>query len=84
MIERLFGLLPIDEVKRQEHFIDSHGFIYTIQSAESGWTIIYSDGCTKYKDEINSIDGNFNTAKETLIEEVGNIEPVDLERMAKL
>ena len=60
MIERLFGLLPIDEVKRQEHFIDSHGFIYTIQSAESGWTIIYSDGCTKYKDEINSIDDTKN------------------------
>ncbi len=40
--------------------------VVTIQAGENGWTILYADSSSEYKDEVDTIDNNFGKAMKVL------------------
>ena len=66
-MERFFGMIPSNDVKREETFkIGYIGNKATIQSNEYGWSILYSDFSTEFNDEEDTTDNNFNKALKIL------------------
>jgi hypothetical protein len=50
--------------------------VVTIQAGENGWTILYADHSSKYSDQLDTVDENFNKAMEVLKLDFDNIRPV--------
>ena len=76
-MNRFMGMMPSKEVKREERFkVGIRQSIVTIQSGERGWNILYADGSSEYKDEVDTIDTNFNKAMEVLKTHFGDINKV--------
>lgn len=65
-MKRFFGMMPASEVKRSVTLVDSIGLRITIQAGEKGWTILYADSSSEFKDVEDTIENNFNKALETL------------------
>ena len=66
-MKRFFGMMPSSEVKREECFkVGVTQSTVTIQAGENGWTILYADSSSEYKDEVDTTDNNFNKAMELL------------------
>ena len=66
-MNRFFGMMPSSEVEKEEHFrVGVSQLTVTIQAGKKGWTILYADGSSEYKDEINSTENNFNKALQVL------------------
>ena len=36
-MKRFFGMMPSDEIKKEEHFKDENNLEITIQAGENGW-----------------------------------------------
>ena len=76
-MRRFMGMMPSSEVKREEQFkVGMNQFKVTIQSGEKGWTILYSDGSSEFKDEIDTTDNNFDKAMKALKTHFGDINKV--------
>lgn len=66
-MKRFFGMMPSSEVKTEKRFkVGVSKLIITIQAGENGWTILYADSSSEYKDEIDTVENNFNKAFEVL------------------
>ena len=63
-----------------EHFIDKRGMPYTIKASEKGWIIYYSDGHKQESEFVNDVHLNFDEAYNLLTDEVGELEPIILEK----
>lgn len=61
-MKRFMGLMPSSEIEKSERFVDNFGKNIIVDAGENGWTIIYADGSTEYKDVEDSVENNFNTA----------------------
>jgi hypothetical protein len=73
-MKRFFGMMPSSEVKREEQFRVGVGqLIVTIQADENGWTILYADSSSEYKDEVDTTDNNFDKAMSVLKTHFGDI-----------
>jgi len=59
-------MMPSNEVKMSNEYIDSLGLKIMIDASENGWTIIYADNSTEYGDMTDTIENNFNTALDVL------------------
>jgi hypothetical protein len=76
-MKRFFGMMPSSEVKREERFKVGVGQLtVTIQAGENGWTILYADSSSEYKDEVDTTDNNFNKAMDVLKTHFGDINKV--------
>ena len=77
-MNRFFGMMPTNEIKKMESFtVDNNGEVI-IQAGENGWTILYSDHSSKYKDVVDTTDANFDKAMEVLKLEFADIQPVTI------
>ena len=73
-MRRFFGMMPSNEVKRQETFKDGlTQLTVTVQAGGKGWTVLWGDGSTDFKDNIDTVDNNFNKAMECLTKSISNI-----------
>ena len=73
-MKRFFGMMPSNEVKREERFKVGIGqLIVTIQAGENGWTILYADSSSEYKDESDTVDNNFDKAMKVLKAQFNNV-----------
>lgn len=70
-MRRFFGMMPSSEIEKEKYYKDKYGHRITIQAGVNGWTIIYSDSSTEFKDITASIDENFNTAYDLAISRLG-------------
>ena len=76
-MNRFFGMMPMSEVKRMENFkVGRDQSTVTIQAGENGWTILYADHSSKYSDQVDTVDGNFDKAMEVLKLSFDDINPV--------
>lgn len=73
---RFFGMMPSNEVERQETHKDEFGYKVIIQAGPNGWSVIFADGSTRYKDEEHSTDENFNIAYDVAVDVVGALTPI--------
>jgi hypothetical protein len=70
-------MMPSSEVKREERFkVGMNQLVVKIQAGENGWTIIYADSSSEYKDEVNTTDENFKKAMEVLNTHFGDVNRV--------
>ena len=61
-MNRIFGLMPSNEVEKEVIFKDPHDLTITIQAGPNGWTILYADGSSRWQDEENTTEENFKKA----------------------
>ena len=66
-MKRFMGMMPSIEVKKEQKFKVGIGQLtVTVQAGENGWTILYADSSSEYKDVVDKTENNFNKAIEVL------------------
>ena len=66
-MKRFMGMMPSSEVKKEQQFRVGVGQLtVTVQAGENGWTILYADSSSEYKDVVDTTENNFNKAVEVL------------------
>jgi negative regulator of genetic competence, sporulation and motility len=80
-MQRFFGMMPINEIEKEEQYKDDGGFIVRIQAGPHGWTVIYADKSTDCQDSYATTEENFKTAYDLATNNLGTLtsvnEPVD-------
>lgn len=78
-MQRFFGMMPSSEIEREERFRDKDNIKLetTIQAGQNGWTIIYADDGTNYKDIVRTTDENFDEAYKVAVENLGELIKVE-------
>lgn len=79
MMNRMFGLMPSNEVEKERSYKDPHGLTITIQAGPNGWTIMYADGSSKWNDENNTTKENFAKAFKIAECELGTLTRIEHE-----
>lgn len=74
-MKRFFGMMPVNEIERTEHFVDECGLSVRIDAGPNGWTVRFADMSSRYKDESIGTEANFKNAYEVAISCVGNLTP---------
>lgn len=72
-MKRFFGMMPSDEIEREEGYLDKYNHKIIIQAGPNGWSILYADGSSQYKDETKSTDDNFKEAYENATKSLGEL-----------
>lgn len=70
-MKRFFGMMPSSEIKIEKYYKDENGYKVTIQSGINGWTIIYADSSTDFKDIYSSAPENFKEAYNLAVAKLG-------------
>ena len=66
-MKRFMGMMPSSEVKKEQRFkVGAGQLTVTVQAGENGWTILYADSSSEYKDVVDTTENNFNKAIEVL------------------
>jgi len=65
-MNRFFGMMPSSEVEKEKTYKDSVGMNIKIQAGPKGWTILYADSSSEYRDVEASTEENFEEALKTL------------------
>ena len=74
-MKRFFGMMPMSEIERTEHFVDENGLSVLIDAGPNGWTVRFADMSSKYKDESIGTEANFKNAYDVAVECVGKLTP---------
>ncbi len=72
-MNRFFGMMPSDEIKKEKHYKDDLGLRITIQAGPHGWTIMYADSSSEFKDIDSTTDENFKTAYDIATKNLGKL-----------
>ncbi len=62
-MQRFFGSMPTSEVAITKKFSDGLGLKFTIEAGTKGWTILFADASSEYKDIDRTAEANFEEAK---------------------
>lgn len=74
-MKRFFGMMPVSEIERTEHFVDEYGMLVLIDAGPNGWTVRFADMSSEYKDESIGTEANFGNAYKVAVECVGKLTP---------
>lgn len=77
MPERFLGLMKSDDVKANGAFRDPRGLHIEIEAGPKGWTIVWADFSTTFKDVEQETELNFKEAYDCANEAVGPLEIVE-------
>ena len=67
-MQRFFGMMPSSEVEVQRIYRDSPGGLRVIlQAGPNGWSLIFADGSSQFKDEPLGTEENCQNAYKTLV-----------------
>ena len=61
-MKRFFGRMPSDEVTLKKTYKDKYGLTLRLEAGPHGWTVIYADGGTEYKDVDATPEENLEAA----------------------
>ena len=76
-MKRFMGMMTSNEIEREENFKDQNDLKIKIQAGPNGWTILYADGASTYRDNTCSTEENFNEAYETAVKDLGELKKVE-------
>lgn len=76
-MRRFFGMMSSSEIGMERCYKDKDGYKITIQAGVNGWTIIYSDSSTEFKDITTSTKENFNTAYDLAVRRLGILTEIE-------
>ena len=72
-MKRFFGMMPSTEIEIEKGYKDEDGYKIIIQAGKNGWTIIYADHSTDFKDIISSANKNFEEAYNLVVNRLGTL-----------
>lgn len=72
-MKRFFGMMPSTEIEIEKRYKDEDGYKITIQAGKNGWTVIYADHSTDFKDIISSANKNFEEAYNLAVNRLGTL-----------
>lgn len=72
-MKRFFGMMPSTEIEIERYYKDKNGYKITIQSGSNGWTIIYADTSSEFRDVTVSADENFKEAYDLAVDRLGTL-----------
>ena len=78
MLERFFGVMSSDEVEARGVFRDSNGMRLNIEDGPKGWTIIWADYSTTFKDVNETTERNFEEAYDSATKSVGPLKIMEI------
>lgn len=61
-MNRFMGMMPSSTIKIRKSYDTGHGLKAHIDASDEGWTILYADGGSLYKDDVKSAEQNFQEA----------------------
>lgn len=70
-MRRFFGMMPSAEIEIEKYYKDKNGHKITIQAGVNGWTIIYADSSSDFKDITISTNENFKMAYDLAVDKLG-------------
>ena len=76
-MNRMFGLMPSNEIEKERSFKDSNGLKIMIQAGPNGWTIMCADGSSKWNDGKATTEENFERAFKIAEMELGTLTKVE-------
>lgn len=59
--------MPASEIELSKLYKDQHGFRITIDAGKNGWTVIWADQSTNYKDVVATTEENFKEAYDCVV-----------------
>ena len=72
-MKRFLGMMPSTEIEIEKCYKDKDGYKIIIQAGKNGWTIIYADYSTDFKDIISSANKNFEEAYNLAANRLGTL-----------
>ena len=72
-MKRMFGMMPVDEIEKEERYEDTIGLKITIQAGPNGWSILYADSSSEWKDCVSTTEDNFNDAYKVATRRLGEV-----------
>lgn len=75
-MRRFFGMMPSSEIEIEKCYKDKDGYKITIQAGKNGWTIIYADSSTDFKDITSLANKNFEEAYNLAVNRLGTLTEV--------
>lgn len=72
-MKRFMGMMPSVEVEKKGDYKDCHGYLVHIDAGPHGWTVMWHDQSTNYKDVDASTEDNFKAAKDFAEAKVGTL-----------
>lgn len=76
-MRRFFGMMPSSEIEVERYYNDKDDYRIIIQAGVNGWTIIYADSSTQFKDITASTKENFNTAYDLAVRRLGILTEIE-------
>ena len=74
----IFGMMPSSEIVITKDYLDeADGLRVSITAGKNGWTVIYADGSTEYKDVCATAEENFNEAYKVMSSHFPNNVPLN-------
>lgn len=67
LMQRFMGLMPSSEVKKRRMWSDGCGKHCTVEAGPNGWTIIFADAGTQYKDAAAGTEVNYAEASKRML-----------------
>lgn len=67
MMKRFFGMMPTDEIQIEKFYKDKDGWDLTIQAGPHGWSVIFMDGSSLFKDIDDTSENNFEMAYQIML-----------------
>ena len=61
-MKRFAGMMPREEIKKEKHYKCKDGGTIIAQAGPNGWTVIWADHGTNYKDTVATTEENFQSA----------------------
>ena len=75
-MKRFFGMMPSSEIEIEKRYKDKHGYKISIQAGPHGWSIIYADSSSEFKDINNTSNENFKAAYAIASDNLGGLTEV--------
>lgn len=76
-MKRFFGMMPSDEIEIEVQYKDENDRVISIQAGIHGWSIIYADGSSNFKDIDATSEENFNFAYNIATKALGNLTKIE-------
>jgi len=61
-MKRFMGMMPRNEIAKEQHFKDHCGLTIIVQAGPNGWTILWADHSSNYKDTVATVETNWQAA----------------------
>jgi len=72
-MNRFFGMMPSSKIAIERVFEDNNGYKITIQAGCNGWSILWADCGSTFKDEVDTAENNFKKAFDLAYEQLGGL-----------